>query len=57
MDTKKTITVQAIIKAPVEKVWQLYTAPGHITQWNHASNDWHTPRPENDLTTGANFFY
>lgn len=57
MDTKKTITVQAVIKVPVEKVWELYTAPEHITQWNHASDDWHTPRAENDLKPGGKFVY
>ena len=57
MDTKKTITIQAIINAPVEKVWQLYTAPEHITQWNHASDDWHCPRAENDLKPGGKFNY
>jgi len=57
MDTKKTITVQAVINAPAEKVWQLYTAPEHITQWNYASDDWHTPRAENDLKPGGKFNY
>ncbi len=57
METKKSITVQAVINAPVAKVWQLYTAPGHITQWNHASDDWHSPRAENDLKPGGKFLY
>jgi uncharacterized protein YndB with AHSA1/START domain len=57
MDTKKTITVKAVINAPAEKVWELYTAPEHITQWNYASDDWHTPRVENDLTPGGKFLY
>jgi len=57
MDTKKRITVQAVINAPVAKVWQLYTTPEHIMQWNHASDDWHTPRAENDLKPGGKFLY
>ena len=57
MDAKKTITIQAVINAPAEKVWQLYTAPGHITQWNYASDDWHTPRAENVLKPGGKFLY
>lgn len=57
MDTQKIITVQAVINAPVAKVWELYTAPEHITQWNHASDDWHTPRAENDLKPGGKFLY
>jgi len=29
----------------------------HITQWNNASEDWHTPRAENDLKPGGTFNY
>lgn len=57
MDTTKTVTIQAVINAPVEKVWQLYTAPEHIMQWNYASDDWHTPRAENDLKPGGKLLY
>lgn len=53
----KSITVQTTINAPVEKVWKLYTEPKHITQWNNASKDWHTPRAENDLRTGGKFLF
>jgi uncharacterized protein YndB with AHSA1/START domain len=51
----KTITVEANINAPVEKVWELWTEPKHITQWNNASEDWHTPKAENDLRIGKKF--
>jgi uncharacterized protein YndB with AHSA1/START domain len=57
MDEKKIITVQAVINAPVEQVWKLYTKPEHVTKWNNASNDWHTPRAENDLKVGGKFLY
>ncbi len=43
------------IYAPVEKVWQLWTEPKHITQWNNASDDWRTPHAENDLQPGGKF--
>jgi uncharacterized protein YndB with AHSA1/START domain len=49
------ITVQTIVNAPVEKVWKLWSDPQHITKWNNASDDWHTPRAENDLRTGGKF--
>ena len=49
------ITVQAVVNAPVEKAWKVYTEPKHITQWNHASDDWHSPRAENDLRVGGRF--
>jgi len=55
MDTKKAITVQAVVNAPVEKVWEYWTAPGHIMQWNNASEDWHTPSAKNDLRVGGKF--
>jgi len=52
---KKILTVEAIINAPLEKVWQYWTMPEHITQWNNASPDWHTPSAENDLRVGGKF--
>lgn len=52
---KTIITVQATINAPVEKVWKLWTDPEHIVNWNNASDDWHTPRAENDLRAGGRF--
>jgi uncharacterized protein YndB with AHSA1/START domain len=55
METTKTITVEANVKAPVEKVWKLWTEPVHITKWNSASEDWHTPTAENDLRVGGKF--
>jgi uncharacterized protein YndB with AHSA1/START domain len=57
MDEKKTITVQAVINAPVEQVWKLYTESEHVMKWNNASNDWHTPRAEIDLKVGGKFHY
>lgn len=51
----KTITVEATIKAPVEKIWKYWTIPEHIKQWNKASDDWHTPYAENDVRTGGKF--
>ncbi|PIQ20284.1 MAG: polyketide cyclase [Cytophagales bacterium CG18_big_fil_WC_8_21_14_2_50_42_9] len=50
-----TIKVETTIKAPVEKVWHCWTVPRHITQWNQASEDWHTPWAENDLRVGGKF--
>lgn len=52
---KKEITVQSTVKAPIEKVWDYWNAPEHITKWNTASEDWHTPRSENDLRVGGKF--
>lgn len=52
---KTTITVQATINAPVEKVWELWNGPEHITKWCQASEDWHAPFAENDLRTDGKF--
>lgn len=49
------MTVSTTIQAPVEKVWKFWTEPQHITQWNNASDDWHTPWAENDLRVGGKF--
>jgi len=52
---KTLITIQATINAPIEKVWHLWTSPEHITRWNNASDEWFTPRAENDLRVGGKF--
>jgi uncharacterized protein YndB with AHSA1/START domain len=52
---KTLITVEAVIDAPAEKVWKFWTMPEHIMRWNNASDDWHTPRAENDLREGGKF--
>ncbi|MCW3089485.1 MAG: polyketide cyclase [Ferruginibacter sp.] len=52
---RKVITIETTIQAPVEKVWEYWQKPEHITQWATASEDWHTPRAENDLRTGGKF--
>ncbi|SHG71518.1 SRPBCC family protein [Pedobacter caeni] len=49
------ITIETIVNAPVEIVWKAWTAPEHIVQWNNASEDWHTPKVENDLRAGGKF--
>jgi len=52
---KTSITIQNTVNAAVEKVWGYWTKPEHITKWNNASDDWHTPRAENDLRVGGKF--
>lgn len=59
MTTTETtaITVATTVQAPVQKVWALWTDPKHITQWNYATDEWHSPRAENDLRVGGRFNY
>jgi len=52
---KKLITVEAVIKAPIQKVWASWSEPNHITKWAQASDDWHAPYADNDLRTGGKF--
>lgn len=53
--SRNVITVNNTINAPVKKVWEYWTKPEHITLWNNASDDWHTPSAENDLRVGGKF--
>jgi uncharacterized protein YndB with AHSA1/START domain len=52
---RKTITVETTVNAPIEKVWQYWNEPEHITKWAFASNDWEAPHAENDLKVGGKF--
>ena len=57
METKDqtSIKVETSVKAPVEKVWNHFTDPKHITGWCQASSDWHAPIAENDLRVNGKF--
>lgn len=52
-----TITVEAIVQAPVEKVWNYWNNPENIMQWNAATDDWFCPKAENNLSVGKKFSY
>src|SRR3982751_1594698 len=54
---KTVITIETTVNAPVEKVWAYWNQPEHVTKWNQASEDWHSPRGENDLRVGGSFSY
>lgn len=56
-EEKTTVTVQVHVAAPIEKVWEYWTSPEHITQWNFASDDWQCPRAVNDLRVEGAFSY
>ena len=53
--TKKAITVEATVNAPIEKVWKFWNEPKHIMGWAFASDDWHAPKAENDLRADGKF--
>ncbi len=37
-----SITVTTTVAVSPELAWAYWTEPQHITQWNQASDDWHT---------------
>lgn len=53
--SKTVITVENIINAPVQKVWEYWVKPEHIVHWNNASDDWHTPHAKADFRVGGSF--
>lgn len=52
---KQKITVEALVAAHKNKVWEYYTQPQHITQWNFATPDWCCPSATNDLQAGGKY--
>lgn len=49
------ILIHAIVLADIEKVWDYYTRPEHITKWNFASDDWQCPHASNDMRVGGKY--
>jgi uncharacterized protein YndB with AHSA1/START domain len=49
------ITISATILADIQKVWNYYTQPEHITKWNFADPSWHCPKATNDLKVGGKY--
>ena len=49
------LTITTLIRQPLDRVWQLYTLPEHIVQWNFATSDWYCPSAVNDLREGGEF--
>lgn len=52
---KKEITVKVQVNLSPHIVWEYWTNPEHIVNWNCASDDWHTPTAVNDLQQGGWF--
>lgn len=53
--TKTEITVKTTVNASVEKVWDYYNNPEHITKWNFADPSWYCPNAENDMRVGGKY--
>ena len=52
---KPQITVEALVGAPIEKVWEYFTNPDHIKNWYYASDDWCVPNATNNLVLNGRF--
>lgn len=50
-----SITINATINANRNKVWDYYTQPEHITQWNFADPSWQCPFAANDMRVGGKY--
>lgn len=55
MNNDKTIILETLVSASLEKAWSSWTLPQHITRWNFASADWHCPSSTVDLQVGGRF--
>jgi uncharacterized protein YndB with AHSA1/START domain len=49
------VMVETTVQTSVDRVWEYWTEPQHITKWYYASEDWHAPNAENDLRVGGRF--
>lgn len=51
------LKVSVEIESNMNRVWEYWTEPEHIKNWNTASEEWHTPKVENDLKKGGKFVF
>jgi len=56
-EEKTVISVQVVVNKPIEMVWNSWTMPEHIINWNFASDDWFCPQADNSLAVGDKFSY
>ena len=49
------ITVETVVNAELNRVWDAWNNPTDIKQWNSAQDDWHTTRSSVDLREGGEF--
>lgn len=49
------ITVQTSVQSDLDKVWEYWTNPKHITNWNFATDEWCCPNAIDDLKPNGKF--
>jgi uncharacterized protein YndB with AHSA1/START domain len=54
-ETPVQITVETVVNADLDRVWDAWNDPADIEQWNAAQDDWHTIRSTVDLREGGKF--
>ncbi len=51
------IVVKSLIKSSIAQVWECWTNPEHVMNWNFASQDWCCPEATIILQEGSEFHY
>jgi uncharacterized protein YndB with AHSA1/START domain len=54
-DAQLKITIETVVKADLNSVWDAWNNPEDIKRWNAASDDWHTTQSRVDLREGGKF--
>jgi uncharacterized protein YndB with AHSA1/START domain len=49
------VTIETVVNAKLGKVWDVWSNPEDIKQWNSPHESWHTTRSEVDLREGGKF--
>ena len=49
------ITVETVVNAQLKDVWNAWSNPDDIRQWNSPADSWHTTRSAVDLREGGKF--
>jgi uncharacterized protein YndB with AHSA1/START domain len=47
------LTISTVVNAPIERVWNKFNSPDHITNWYFASPDWCAPSARSDFREGG----
>jgi uncharacterized protein YndB with AHSA1/START domain len=55
MDNLNLLAATVDINATLQKTWDCFTLPEHITKWYFASDDWCAPKATNDLQIDGKF--
>ncbi|SHI49586.1 Uncharacterized conserved protein YndB, AHSA1/START domain [Mesonia phycicola] len=53
----ESITVETSLNVPVHQVWESWTNPKHIKQWNFPSSEWKCSQVTQQLEPGGEFSF